>query len=193
MSEAPSGGRVTFEETTLEGVFIIGLEPIDDERGFFARSWCAREFAGHGLQMDFVQENVGYSTHSGTLRGLHFQEPPFAEAKLVRCTAGAVWDVAVDLRPESSTYRNFVGMELSANERMMLYACEGCAHGYLSLTDGAEVRYMTSQFYKPQAASGVRYDDPAVSIDWPSEVRIVSDRDRSWPLLDVSLRHEKVR
>ena len=174
---------MTFEETALPGVFVVRLERLEDERGFFARSWCKREFEEHGLAATFVQENVGLSVRAGTLRGLHFQRSPLAEVKLVKCTAGAVWDVAVDLRPESATFRSWVGVGLSAQSHTMLYVAEGCAHGYLSLADGSEIRYLTSQFYEPDAATGVRYDDPALGIDWPAEVRLVSDRDREWPLL----------
>lgn len=163
---------------------MIELEPIEDERGFFARSWCRREFAENGLHASFVQENVGLSVRAGTLRGLHFQRPPFEEAKLVRCTAGAVWDVSVDLRPDSSTYRRWASVELSAHRRNMIYVPEGCAHGYLSLTDGAEIRYLTSRFHAPDAAYGVRYDDPALAIEWPTKIRLVSERDRAWPFLE---------
>lgn len=175
-----------FTPTAVDGVIAIDLDPIEDERGFFARAWCRREFAEHGLEAEFVQENVGFSMSAGTLRGLHFQRPPFAEAKLVRCTSGVVWDVAVDLRPASPTYLRSVGVELSAERRNMLYVGEGCAHGYLTLTDAAEVRYLTSQFYAPEAAGGVRYDDDAFGIEWPREVAIVSEQDAAWPLLSAS-------
>ncbi len=172
-----------FTPTTLDGVVAIDLDPIEDDRGFFARAWCRREFAEHGLEAEFVQENVGFSVSVGTLRGLHFQKAPFAEAKLVRCTSGAVWDVAVDLRPSSSTYLRSVGVELRADRRNMLYVAEACAHGYLTLTDGAEVRYLTSQLYAPEATTGVRYDDKALGIDWLTEVTVISEQDASWPLL----------
>jgi dTDP-4-dehydrorhamnose 3,5-epimerase len=172
-----------FLPTALEGVVTIELDPIEDERGLFARAWCRNEFAEHGLDAEFVQENVGFSVAMGTLRGLHFQRAPFAAAKLVRCTSGAVWDVAVDLRPASSTYLQSLGVELRADRRNMLFVPEGCAHGYLTLTDGAEVRYLTSQFYAPEAVAGVRYDDEALGIEWPGEVSVVSGQDASWPLL----------
>ena len=182
MPEAQAAAAVRFEPTPIDGVCVVEIEPIADERGFFARSWCAREFAEHGLEASFVQENVGSSIRAGTLRGLHFQREPFAEAKLVRCTTGAVWDVAVDLRPGSETLHRWFGIELAARAHNMLYVPEGCAHGYLSLQDGAEVRYLTTQFYEPAAAFGVRYDDPAFGISWPSEVRVISEQDRGWPL-----------
>ena len=174
---------MTFESTEIDGVWVVGLEPIADERGFFARTWCAREFAEHGIASTFVQENVGYSTHAGTLRGLHYQREPHAEVKLVRCTAGAVWDVAVDLREASPTRFRWCGIELTAEARNMLYVPEGCAHGYLTLTDGAEVRYLTSAYYEPAFASGARYDDPRFGIRWPEPVTVLSDQDRGWPLI----------
>lgn len=172
-----------FESTVLDGVVIVHVEPFEDERGFFARAWCQREFEEQGLTAAFVQENIGFSRSAGTLRGLHFQRPPCEEAKLVRCTAGAVWDVAVDLRPGSPTYANWVGVELTAERRNMLYVAEGCAHGYLTLLDGTEVRYLTSQFYAPDAVAGVRYDDDMLVVDWPREVTLISEQDRSWPHL----------
>jgi dTDP-4-dehydrorhamnose 3,5-epimerase len=175
-----------FHPTDVEGAYVIELQPIEDERGLFARAWCAREFAENGLRVAFVQENVGFSGLAGTLRGLHFQRAPHGEAKLVRCTAGAVWDVAVDLRAGSPTYLRWAGVELDAARRNMLYVPEGCAHGYLTLTDKAETRYLTSEYYAPEAAWGVRYDDPALGIRWPVEVVLASETDRTWPLLDAS-------
>lgn len=175
-----------FRETHLESVLLIDVDPIEDERGFFARSWCAREFGERGLRTSFVQENIGFNDRRGTLRGLHFQDPPHEEAKLVRCTSGAVWDVAVDLRRTSKTYCEWLGVELSADNRSMLYIPEGCGHGYISLSDNAEIRYLTSQFYAPEAAGGARYDDPAFAIEWPVEVVLVSERDRTWPLLEAA-------
>jgi dTDP-4-dehydrorhamnose 3,5-epimerase len=172
-----------FSSTALSGVVVIDLEPIEDDRGFFARAWCQEEFSSAGLDAIFVQENVGFSVRAGTLRGLHFQRAPFEEAKLVRCTAGSAWDVVVDLRPASETYSRSVGVELSAERRNMVYVPEGCAHGYLTMTDGAEVRYLTSQPYAPDAATGVRFDDEALGIAWPRVVTVVSEQDRSWPPL----------
>jgi dTDP-4-dehydrorhamnose 3,5-epimerase len=167
----------------VDGVVAIDLEPRADERGLFARAWCRREFGEHGLHADFVQENVGFTHTAGTIRGLHFQRPQFEEVKLVRCTAGSIWDVAADLRPTSATFLQWVGIELSAERRNMLYVPEGCAHGYMTLTDDAEVRYLTSQFYAPDAVGGVRYDDEALGIRWPRPVTLVSEQDRSWPPL----------
>ena len=172
-----------FRPTALDGVIVIELDRIEDDRGFFARSWCRRELAERGIDVEFVQENVGFSISAGTMRGLHFQEPPFSEVKLVRCTSGAVWDVAVDLRPASPTYLHHAGVELSAERRNMLYVAEGCAHGYLALSDSAEVRYLTSQYYAPEAVAGVRYDDERLGIEWPRDVAVVSEQDRFWPLL----------
>jgi dTDP-4-dehydrorhamnose 3,5-epimerase len=174
---------VRFEPTAVDGVVVIDLDPFEDDRGLFARAWCRREFAAHGLDAEFVQENVGFSFSAGTVRGLHFQRSPFEEVKLVRCTAGAVWDVAADIRPTSPTYLKSVGVELRADRRNMMYVPEGCAHGYLTLTDAAEVRYLTSQFFAPEAVGGVRYDDDMLGIEWPREVTIVSEQDRSWRLL----------
>ena len=175
-----------FHPTEVGGAYVVEIEPIEDERGFFARAWCGREFAENGLHGPFVQENVGFSGRAGTLRGLHFQQAPHEEAKLVRCTAGAVWDVAVDLRQGSPTYRGWTGVELSAADRNMLYVPEGCAHGYLTLTDDAETRYLTTEYYAPDAAWGVRYDDPAFGIRWPADVELVSDADLGWPLLETT-------
>ena len=172
-----------FARTSIDGVVVIEVEPIEDERGFFARGWCQGEFADQGLGATFVQENIGYSAKAGTLRGLHFQRAPFEEAKLVRCTAGAVWDVAVDLRCDSPTHRRSFGVELRADARNMVYVPEGCAHGYLTLIDDTEVRYLTSQYYAPEAVAGVRYDDDLLEISWPRDVAVVSAQDRGWPLL----------
>lgn len=174
-----------FTEMNLPGAFLVEIEKLEDERGFFGRAWCRREFEPFGLAQTFVQANVGFSRKRGTLRGLHFQRPPFEEAKLVRCTSGAVFDVVVDLRPGSPTLRQWQGVELAADRHGMVYVPEGCAHGYLTLTDEAEVFYQTSEFYAPEGVAGARFDDPALAIDWPIEVTTVSQQDRSWPLLDV--------
>ena len=170
-----------FSEAALPGVYLIELERKPDARGWFARSWCARELADHGLKSEVAQVNTQFSPRAGTLRGLHYQEPPHAEVKLVRCTRGAIFDVVVDLRPDSPGYRRWTGRELTAEEGAMLYAPEGCAHGYLTLVDDCEVSYFTSAFYAPGHARGVRFDDPAFAIEWPAPVHIVSDQDRQWP------------
>jgi dTDP-4-dehydrorhamnose 3,5-epimerase len=174
---------VRFERTAIEGVTVVEIDEIEDDRGFFARSWCRDEFAEQGLGASFVQENVAHNLRRGTLRGMHFQQAPHAEVKLVRCTSGAVWDVALDLRPGSPTNGRSVGVELNAENHRSLYVPEGCAHGYLTLTDHAELRYLTSHAYVPAAADGVRHDDPAFGIAWPAEVVLVSERDASWPLV----------
>jgi dTDP-4-dehydrorhamnose 3,5-epimerase len=175
---------VIFTETELEGAYLVDIEPIEDDRGFFARGWCRREFEGAGLSTDLVQVNLARSHVRGTLRGMHYQEAPHAEVKLARCTKGAIYDVAVDLRPESRTFTRWFGVELSADNHRMLYVPEGFAHGYQTLTDDAEMSYQTSQFYAGGSAAGVRYDDPAFGIEWPLPVSVISEADRSWPDFD---------
>lgn len=172
-----------FTETRLPGTYLIDPEPHGDDRGFFARVLCVDELAAHGLSMNIVQVNMSYSAQTGTLRGLHYQAEPYAEAKMVRCTSGAVFDVMVDLRPASATYRQWFGTKLSADNRRLAYIPEGCAHGFLTLTNDAEVMYPVTARYTPEAEHGVRYDDPALAIEWPVPVRVVSDKDRTWPLL----------
>jgi dTDP-4-dehydrorhamnose 3,5-epimerase len=171
-----------FRETSVAGAFVIDPEPHHDERGFFARTFCRREFEDRGMNPDVRQCNVSLSTRSGTLRGMHFQRAPHEEAKLVRCTRGALWDVALDLRNESASYLRWVGVELSADNRRMLYVPEGCAHGFQTLADDTEVFYQLSAVYVPEAQAGVRWDDPAFGIDWPpASSRVISERDRNWP------------
>jgi dTDP-4-dehydrorhamnose 3,5-epimerase len=172
---------VEFTETKLKGAFLIGLSKIEDERGFFARGWCREEFARHGLNPDVVQLNVGFSHKKGTLRGLHYQNPPQQEAKFVRCTRGAIFDVIVDLRPDSPTHRQWFGAELTPENGLMLYSPEGFAQGYQTLTDDTEMCYLTSGYYLPAAARGVRYNDPAFQISWPLPVAAISDADKNWP------------
>jgi dTDP-4-dehydrorhamnose 3,5-epimerase len=173
-----------FVETELAGAFVIEPEPIADERGSFARIWCEREFAAHGLATRFVQGNVSFNRLAGTLRGLHWQEAPHGEAKLVRVTAGAIWDVLVDLRPGSATYLGHVGVRLDAGNGAtagpMAYVPEGFAHGFVTLTDGTEVTYQMSAFYEPAAARGARWDDPAFGIRWPRAPRVISPKDEAW-------------
>jgi dTDP-4-dehydrorhamnose 3,5-epimerase len=170
-----------FLPTELAGAFVVELEPHADERGFFARTWCADEFAAHGLATTFVQGNVSFNHQAGTMRGMHWQAEPHAEDKLVRVTAGAVWDVVVDLRPGSPTYLRHVGVRLDAANRTALFVPKGFAHGFLTLEDATEVVYQMSAFYAPEAARGARWDDPAFAIDWPAEVRVISDRDATYP------------
>jgi dTDP-4-dehydrorhamnose 3,5-epimerase len=170
-----------FKETKLPGVFEIHLDPHYDERGFFARSWCQKEFEAHGLNARLVQCNISSNARKGTLRGMHFQAPPCAEAKLVRCTMGAIYDVVADLRPESPAFRQWIGLTLTAKNRNMVYIPEGCAHGYLTLEDESEIFYQMSEFYNAESARGVRWSDPALAIAWPFEPRIISERDRAYP------------
>lgn len=168
-------------ETTLAGVLVIEAEPVADERGFFARTWERTELASRGLTAHVEQISIARSDAAGTLRGLHFQAAPYEEAKTVRCTAGAVFDVAVDLRDDSATRFQWVAVELSETNRYSLYIPEGCAHGYLTLTDGAEVQYQISVLYRPDAGRGYRWDDPAFGIEWPMDVRRMSARDAALP------------
>jgi dTDP-4-dehydrorhamnose 3,5-epimerase len=170
-----------FSETRVHGVYVVDIEKRQDQRGFFARVWCQKEFETQGLETRIAQVNVAFTKRKGSLRGLHFQGHPHQEAKLVQCTKGAVYDVAVDLRPDSASYRQWVGIELTAGNHRLLYIPEGCAHGYQTLEDDVEISYQTSQFYAPEHARGVRYDDPALGIQWPLEAGNISDADRSWP------------
>jgi dTDP-4-dehydrorhamnose 3,5-epimerase len=172
---------VIFRETAIRGVWVVEPERHVDERGFFARLWDTADFERQGLNGGLVQCSVSYNARRGTLRGLHYQRAPHQEAKLVRCTAGAVFDVAVDLRPDSPTATRWVGIDLTAENRLALYVPEGCAHGFLTLTDDAEVVYQMSEFHVPEAAGGVRWNDPAFAIAWPGEVAVINDRDRSYP------------
>jgi dTDP-4-dehydrorhamnose 3,5-epimerase len=170
-----------FDETAIAGVCVVRPEQIEDERGFFARTWDGAEFATRGLSAQVVQCSISFNRRRGTLRGLHYQAEPHEESKLVRCTAGAIFDVALDLRPGSPTFLDWVGVELSAHNRSALYVPEGCAHGFLTLTDEAEVLYQMTQVYVPEAARGVRWDDPAFAIEWPGEVDVINERDRAYP------------
>ena len=173
-----------FEPTDLADAFIIDLERREDDRGFFARSFCKEEFSTHGLATEFVQCNVSYNRHRGTIRGMHYQAAPHAEAKLVRCTAGAIWDVIVDLRPRSPTHLQWTAVELSAANRRMLYVPKGFGHGFQSLCDDTEVFYQMSSFYVPRAGRGFHYDDPQFSLPWPLEATVMSDKDRDLPAFD---------
>jgi dTDP-4-dehydrorhamnose 3,5-epimerase len=170
-----------FTETAVKGAYIIELEPITDDRGFFARSWCVKEFEKHHLNPTVVQINVGFSHKQGTLRGIHYQVAPYEEVKLVRCTMGAIYDIAVDLRPDSLSYKQWVGVELTAENRKMLYVPEGCGHGYQTLADNTEIQYQTSQFYDRESSRGARFDDPVFGIKWPLPVQVISDADKNWP------------
>jgi dTDP-4-dehydrorhamnose 3,5-epimerase len=172
---------VKFSPTALAGACIIDIEPVPDERGFFARSWCREEFAKHGLNPDLAQCSISFNKKHGTLRGMHYQAKPHEETKVVRCTRGAIYDVIVDLRPESSTFRKWIAVELSADNRRMLYVPPGFAHGFQSLVDDTEVFYQISTFYHPESARGARWNDPAFGIEWPVTERVISDKDRQYP------------
>lgn len=169
-----------FTDTAVQGARIVEINRIADDRGFFARVWCQDEFAQHEIKTSWVQANVGRSVRAGTLRGMHYQRDPHAEAKLVRCTRGAVYDVALDLRPTSPSYLRWAGVTLDAGEHTMLYIPEGCAHGYQTLADDSEIVYFTSAPYDRDGATGARYDDPAFGIEWPLAVEMISAQDLSW-------------
>jgi dTDP-4-dehydrorhamnose 3,5-epimerase len=173
-----------FTPTSLAGAFIVDIEPRHDERGFFARAYCARDFERRGLSALAAQGNIAFNYRKGTTRGLHFQSPPAAEAKLVRCTRGAMFDIIVDLRPESATYLQHVAVELTADNRRALYVPERFAHGYQALEDDTETTYQMGAFYTPSAQGGLRVSDPRLAIPWPLSPTDVSEKDRSWPLLD---------
>lgn len=173
-----------FIETKLSGAYIIVPEPIEDERGFFARTFCSREFEAHGLNPCVAQCNISFNKKKGTLRGMHYQVAPNAEAKLVRCIRGAIYDVIIDLRSESPTYKEWIAVELTANNRIMIYVPEGFAHGFQTLLDDTEVFYQMSEYYIPESALGIRWDDPAFRIVWPEiTFRSISIRDRHHPFL----------
>jgi dTDP-4-dehydrorhamnose 3,5-epimerase len=177
-----------FLETRLQGVYEIEAEPREDERGFLARSFCQREFEARGLVTAIAQCSVSYNRERGTLRGMHYQQAPYAEAKLIRCLRGALCDVVIDLRPQSSTFLQWVAVELKARPgrlSRMLYVPEGFAHGFQTLEDDTELFYQISEFHTPEAARGVRWDDPAFRIEWPEPVRVISDRDRTYPDFSV--------
>ena len=169
-----------FSETELPGAFVIDLEKIEDERGFFARAWCQRELRDHGLESRIAQCNMSFNKRKGTLRGMHFQRPPHEEVKLIRCIRGALYDVIIDLRPESAAYKRWIGAELTAENRRMLYVPRGFAHGFQTLEEDTETFYMVSEFYTPGAESGVRWDDPSFGIDWPLRPSEISDKDQQW-------------
>jgi len=180
-----------FTQTRILGAYLIQPRKIEDHRGYFTRLWCDNEFREHGLRTELAQSNAGFSRQRGTLRGLHFQVAPHSEVKVVRCTRGAMFNVIVDLRPESPSYKLWVGVELSEKNSDTLYVPEGCAQGYMTLEDNTEMCYHTSEFYHPESASGVTYNDPEFGIVWPMEATIISDQDRTWP--DYSTRKDQLR
>lgn len=170
-----------FTQTSVAGAYVIDVKRIGDDRGFFGRLWCEKEMAEMGLVSRICQSNIGVSSKAGTLRGLHYQRDPYQEVKIIRCPRGAIYDVVVDLRPESPTFKRWFATELNAGNSRMLYVPEGCATGYQTLVDDTEICYHTSEFYQPDAATGVRFDDPAFGIEWPLPVTAISDNDVGWP------------
>ncbi|MDR3617265.1 MAG: dTDP-4-dehydrorhamnose 3,5-epimerase [Candidatus Obscuribacterales bacterium] len=175
-----------FEKTTLSGVYVIEPELLSDERGFFARSFCQKEFEAAGLEHNFVQSSISFNSKARTLRGMHFQNAPHEEIKLVRCTAGAIYDVVVDLRESSSTYKHWLAVELSASNRKALYIPRGFAHGFETLLDNSEVLYYISDYFIPESAAGIHYADPAVGISWPHPPEVISERDLALGSLKTS-------
>ena len=174
-----------FKETELKGAFIIQIEPIEDERGFFARSWCKKEFEQYGLNCNLVQCNISFNKKRGILRGMHYQIEPYKETKLVRCIRGAIYDVIIDLRPESKTYKQWIGIELTSENRKILYVPEGFAHGFQTLENNTEVFYQVSEFYNPKYEKGVRWDDEVFGIKWPIKEKIISDKDKNHGYFEV--------
>jgi dTDP-4-dehydrorhamnose 3,5-epimerase len=172
-----------FRATPLAGLYVVEIEPVKDDRGFFARSFCARDFQDHGLDQTVAQCNISFNEKAGTLRGLHFQAVPHEETRLVRCTRGAIYDVAVDVRPDSRTYLKSFAAELTPQNHRMMFIPRGFAHGFQTLVDHSEVSYLMSEFYHPESARGLRWDDPALGITWPIADLIISDKDRLYPLI----------
>lgn len=170
-----------FTETALKGAFVIEPERLEDERGFFARTWCKREFESHGLGTQWAQCSISFNHKKGTLRGMHFQAAPHAESKLIRCTRGSIYDVIIDLRLDSPTCTQWIFVEMSAQSSKMIYVPEGFAHGFLTLEDDTEVFYQMSEFYAAECAGGVRWNDPTFGIVWPAEVRVINARDNNFP------------
>ena len=171
---------MVFLETKLPGVFEVHIEAKPDERGFFARTWCRKEFEAQGLAANLVQCSLSFNKRKGTLRGMHYQIVPHEETKLIRCTQGAIYDVVLDLRPKSPKFREWIAVELTAEKHNMIYVPQGCAHGFLTLEDRSEATYQMSEFQHAEAARGVRWDDPAFQIKWPAKVEVISERDRTY-------------
>jgi len=172
---------VRFYQAELEGACIIELDKLEDERGFFARAWCRKELNDHGLEAQIAQVNVSFNTRAGTLRGMHYQLSPYEETKLIRCTRGALYDVIIDLRLGSPTYKRWMGVELSAQNHKILYVPAQFAHGFVTLDDNTEVLYFMSEFYTPDAGGGFRWNDPEFGISWPHAVEVISEKDANWP------------
>ncbi len=175
-----------FTETELTGAFIVDIEKREDDRGFFARSWCQEEFRSLGLNASVVQANISFNNKKGTVRGMHYQAAPYQEAKLIRCTQGSIYDVIIDLRPDSATFKNWIGVELSAENHRMLYVPDDFAHGFQTLEDNTEISYLMAEFFKPEAARGARWNDPAFNVIWPLPVKIISEKDANWPDFPVT-------
>jgi dTDP-4-dehydrorhamnose 3,5-epimerase len=173
-----------FEQVPLAGACLVSLDRLVDDRGFFARAFCAREFAAAGLENNFVQANNTLTMRAGTLRGFHYQLPPSAEVKLVRCSRGAIYDIIVDLRPDSKTFKQSFGAQLDQENRQMMYVPRGFAHGFITLSDDSEVNYMVSNFYDAKQERGLRYNDPALTVAWPAKMREISAKDNAWPNFD---------
>jgi dTDP-4-dehydrorhamnose 3,5-epimerase len=173
-----------FHETPVKGAYVIEMEKRGDERGFFARAYCEDEFKQHGLLSHYAQTNNSLSVEKGTLRGMHYQLPPVSEVKIVRCISGSLFDVIVDLRPQSETYGKWFGVELNAENRLMLYVPRGFAHGFITLAENTEAFYMVSDPYTPGGERGLRYNDPKFGIQWPAEPTVMSDKDQAWPMFD---------
>lgn len=170
-----------FTETNLKGAFVVEIKQLSDDRGFFGRSWCKREMEEHGLKGNVVQANTSFSKKKGTIRGFHFQKHPHEETKLIRCTKGAIYDVIIDLREESPTYLQWIGVELTEDNYKMVYVPENFAHAFITLTDNCEVYYLVTNPYTPNAEGGIRFDDPLFNVQWPVPVEVVSDKDKSFP------------
>ncbi|MDZ4722481.1 MAG: dTDP-4-dehydrorhamnose 3,5-epimerase [candidate division Zixibacteria bacterium] len=175
---------MNFTQTKLAGAYVVTLELRADERGFFARVWCTNEFKDNGLNPNLVQSSISFNAKRGTLRGMHWQNEPFAEAKIVRCTMGSIFDVIIDLRENSPTYKEHFGINLTSENRTMLYIPVGFAHGFFTLSDNTELQYQMSEFYHPECQRGLRWNDPAFAITWPETVNIISERDNSYPDFD---------
>ncbi|MGE5682678.1 MAG: dTDP-4-dehydrorhamnose 3,5-epimerase [Bacillota bacterium] len=179
-----------FTEARIKGVYIVDIEMLEDERGFFAREWCQREFSNQGLNSNLAQSSISFNKKRGTLRGMHYQIPPYQEAKLVRCVKGSIYDVIIDLRPDSSTFGEHFAMELNSENYKMLYIPENFAHGFLTLSDNTEIDYKISQFYSPGSARGIRWNDPYFNISWPSEPSVISAKDSSYPDFIPEMAHK---
>ena len=170
-----------FRETTLKGAFVIEIEKFEDKRGFFARAWCQKEVEANGLVSRVVQTNISFNKKRGTLRGMHYQVAPYEQIKLIRCTRGVIYDVIIDLRPDSPTFRKWTGVKLTAENYTMLYVPENFAHGFQTLENNTEATYQVSQFYSPESERGFRYDDPVFQVEWPLPVEVISEKDIAWP------------